>query len=76
MGCVELVILSWHKQISMSNVFIMSQAGWPAYDTFHIESLSSWPVYYPNLLKFNPNPQKLMLCLRVRSKIDTPSSNS
>ena len=37
---------------------IVSYAGWPAYDTFLIVSLSGRPVYDPNLLRPNPNPKK------------------
>ena len=42
----------------MSNVSIAGYAGWPAYDTFLIMSLSGWPVYDPNPLRPNPNPKK------------------
>ena len=37
---------------------IAGYAGWPAYDTFFIVSLSSRPVYDPNPLRHNPNPKK------------------
>ena len=42
----------------MSNVFIVGYAGWSAYDTFLIVSLSSRPVYDSNPLRLNPNPKK------------------
>ena len=37
---------------------IEDYAGWPAYDTFLIVSLSGWPIYDPNPLRPNPNPKK------------------
>ena len=37
---------------------IAGYAGWPAYDTFLIVLLSSWPVYDPNPLRPNPNLKK------------------
>ena len=45
----------------MSNVSIAGYAGWPAYDTFFIMSLSGRSIYDPNPLRPNPNPKKLML---------------
>ena len=45
----------------MSNVSIAGYAGWPAYDTFLIVSLSSRPIYDPNPLRPNPNPKKPVL---------------
>ena len=42
----------------MSNVSIAGYAGWPAYDTFLIVSLSGRLVYDPNQLRPNPNPKK------------------
>ena len=32
--------------------------GWPNNDTFFIMSLLGWPIYDPNPLSSNPNPQK------------------
>ena len=40
----------------MSNMFIADHAGWPAYDTFLIQTFSDRPVYDPNPLRPNPNP--------------------
>ena len=37
---------------------IAGYASWPAYDTFLIVLLSGWPVYDPNPLRPNPNPEK------------------
>ena len=37
---------------------IAGYAGWPAYDTFLIVLLSGRPVYDPNPLRPNPNPEK------------------
>ena len=56
----------------MLNVSIAGYAGWPAYDTFLIVSLSGRPVYDPNPLRPNPNPKKPVSCSRVGSNIDTP----
>ena len=39
---------------------------------FLFMSLSSWLFYDPNLLRPKPNPEKLVLCSRVMSIIDTP----
>ena len=39
---------------------IAGYAGWPAYDTFLIVLLSGRPVYDPNSLRPNPNPEKLV----------------
>ena len=58
----------------MSNVFFAGYAGWPAYDTFLIMSLSSWPVYDPNSLRSNPNSKKPVSCSQVGSNINTPTS--
>ena len=45
----------------MSNVSIAGYAGWPAYDTYLIVSLLGQPIYDPNPLRPNPNPEKHML---------------
>ena len=46
---------------------IAGYAGWPAYDTFLIVLLSGRPIYDPNPLRLNPNPEKPMLgSCRVR----------
>ena len=45
----------------MSNVSIAGYAGWPAYDTFLIVSLSDWPIYDLNPLRPNSNPKKFVL---------------
>ena len=37
---------------------VANYAGWHAYDTFLIVSLSGWPVYDPNSLRPNLNLQK------------------
>ena len=51
---------------------IVGYAGWPTYDMFLIVSFSSCPVYNPNLLRHNLNPQKLVSGTWVGSNIDTP----
>ena len=54
---------------------VTGYAGWPAYDTFLIVSLSGQPVYDPNPLRPNPNPKKPVLgSCRVRElgRILTP----
>ena len=58
----------------MLNVSIAGHAGWPAYDTFFIVLLSSWPVNDSNPLRPNPNSQKLVSCsCRVcRPNFDNP----
>ena len=44
----------------MSNVSIAGYAGWPAYNMFIIVLLSGRPIYDPNPLWHNPDPQKPM----------------
>ena len=41
-------------------MFIVGYAGWPAYYTFLIVSLSGRSIYDPNSLRPNPNPKKHM----------------
>ena len=48
-------------------MFVAGHAGWTAYNMFLIVSLSGRPVYDPNSLRFNLNPQKSMSCsCRIR----------
>ena len=44
----------------MSNVSITGHANWSAYNLFLIVSFSNQSIYDPNLLRPNPNSQKLM----------------